>query len=69
MALYCRVCGFENLRTSRFRFRMRDLARLLSLRLPVRCMNCDERFFVSVPHFFVVRHARKALHREHTGAK
>jgi hypothetical protein len=65
MAVYCSVCGFSKFRTSRFRFWSPDLSQLLLLRLPVRCLNCHERAFVSVSQFFKLRHGRKARHRAH----
>lgn len=63
MATYCRTCGLSNFRTSRLR--ASDLSRLLLLRLPVRCLNCDERAFTSLNQFLKVRRARKARHRAH----
>ena len=65
MAIYCCVCGFLKFRTSRFRFRSSDLSKLLLMRLPVRCLNCDERTFTSVSQFLRLRRMRKARHREH----
>ncbi|MGD0800824.1 MAG: hypothetical protein ABR906_05870 [Terracidiphilus sp.] len=62
MATYCRTCGLSNFRTSRFR--VSDLSQLFILRLPVRCLNCDERAFTSVMQFIKLRSARKARHRE-----
>jgi hypothetical protein len=38
---------------------------LLLLRLPVRCLNCDERVFTSIGQYLKVRRARKARHRQH----
>ena len=67
MARYCRFCGLSNLRTARFRFQASDLLRLLLLRLPVRCLNCDERGFASLRQFLKLRKARKARHKEHRG--
>jgi hypothetical protein len=69
MAVFCRICGFSSFRTSRFRFQNSDLARLLLLRLPVRCLNCDERSFTSLVHFLSVRRARKAFHKEQASTK
>ena len=69
MAMFCRVCGFSNFRTSRFRFHAPDLAQLFLLRLPVRCINCDERVFISLGQFLSVRRARKERHREHHSTK
>jgi hypothetical protein len=55
MALYCRFCGLEKFRTSRFRFRPSDLGRLLLLKLPVRCLNCDQRTYTSIQRFLKLR--------------
>lgn len=63
MAIYCCVCGLLNFRTSRFR--SSDLSQLLLLRLPVRCLNCDERTFASVSQFLRLRREHKARHRKH----
>jgi len=65
MALYCRFCGLEKFRPSLFRFRPSDLARLLILRLPVRCLNCEERTFASLNQFLKLRNEYKMRHREH----
>lgn len=65
MAIFCRLCGYSNFRTSRFRFQMLDLAHLLLLRLPVRCLNCDERAFTYFKNYLAVRRARKERHRVH----
>lgn len=65
MAVYCRLCGLSNFRTSRFR--SSDLFQLPFLRLPVRCLNCDERAYVSVSQFLKLRQVRKARHRERHG--
>jgi hypothetical protein len=64
MALHCRNCGSSNFHISRFRFRSTDLSQLLLLRLPVRCMSCDERAFASFSQFLKVRDERKARRRE-----
>ena len=64
MALYCRTCGMSIFRISHFRFRSSDLSRLLLLRLPVRCMNCDERRFASLRQFLKVRDERSLRRRE-----
>jgi hypothetical protein len=69
MTPFCRLCGFSNFRTSRFRFQKSDLGHLLLLRLPLRCINCDERSFTSLAQFLSVRRARKALHKEQSSAK
>jgi hypothetical protein len=69
MAMFCRLCGFSNFRTSHFRFQKSDLARLLVLRLPVRCLNCDERSFASLGQFLSVRRACKAFHTEQSSTK
>ncbi len=66
MAAYCRTCGLSDFRSSRFRFQMRDLSRLLFLRLPVRCVNCDERAYTSLRHFLKLRRERKARHSKHS---
>jgi DNA-directed RNA polymerase subunit N (RpoN/RPB10) len=34
------------------------------MRLPVRCLNCGERNFMSVSQFLTLRRMRKARHRE-----
>jgi hypothetical protein len=65
MTIHCRVCGFSKFRTSRFRLKIPDLTHLLLLRLPVRCLNCDERSFTSLKKYLGVRHERKERHREH----
>jgi hypothetical protein len=39
------------------------LPQLVLLRLPVRCLNCDERAFTSLLQFLKLRSARKARHR------
>jgi hypothetical protein len=67
--MFCRVCGFSNFRTSRFRFQKSDLAHLLLLRFPVRCLNCDERSFTSLKNFLAVRRARKESYCERHGTK
>jgi hypothetical protein len=67
MAIYCRFCGLSNFRTSHLRFRTFDLSRLLVLRLPVRCLACDERAFTSLSQFLKVRDASRARHRENRG--
>jgi hypothetical protein len=56
-----------NFRTSHFRFRSSDLLRLLVLRMPVRCLDCQERAFTSLSQFLKLRDARKARHRETSG--
>ena len=61
--VFCSLCGFSNFRTSRFRFKMQDLAQLLLLRLPVRCLNCDERAFTSLKNYLAVRRVRRERHR------
>lgn len=68
MALYCRTCGISNFRISHFRFRSKDLLRLLLLRLPVRCLNCEERAFASLSQFLKVRDERKERRRVRRGA-
>lgn len=68
MTIYCRSCGVSNFRTSRFRFRPSDLSRLLLLRLPVRCLTCDERTYASLPQFLKVKKARRERHRQKQGA-
>ena len=62
MAIYCCVCGFLKFRTSRLR--SSDLSQLLLMRLPVRCLNCGERNFMSVSQFLTLLRMRKARHRE-----
>jgi len=59
MAFHCNLCGFFDFRTSRFRFKLRNLANLLLLRFPVRCLNCDERKFTSLRNYLAVRRAQK----------
>jgi hypothetical protein len=63
MAIYCRVCGFSSFRPSRIQFNMPELARLLLLRFPVRCMNCNERSITSLMRYLDVQRERKARHR------
>jgi len=65
MTLFCRSCGLTDFRTSRIRFRLSDLARLLILRLPVRCRNCHERAFSSLRQYLKLRNAGRARHRKH----
>jgi hypothetical protein len=65
MALYCCFCGLSKFRTSRFRFQVLDLSRVLLLRLPVRCLNCDERSYAPLWQILKLRSARRARHREH----
>jgi hypothetical protein len=65
MSLYCHFCGLNNFRTSLFRFRCCDFARLLILRLPVRCMVCDERRYAFLPHYLRLRLVRPAILRSH----
>jgi len=60
MTLYCRFCGLEKFRPSLFRFRSSDLARLLILRLPVRCLNCEVRTYASLSHFLKLRNQHKS---------
>jgi hypothetical protein len=55
MALYCRFCGLEKFRPSHFRFRPADLGRLFLLRLPVRCLNCEERTYAVLHEFLKLR--------------
>lgn len=67
MALHCRICGFSKFRTSRFRIRLHYFVQLLFLRLPVRCLNCDERAFTFLNQYLEVRRERKEHHREQNG--
>jgi hypothetical protein len=67
MTIYCRSCGLSNFRTSRFRFRPSDLSQLLLLRLPVRCLTCDERTYTSLSQFLKVKKARRERHRQKHG--
>jgi hypothetical protein len=55
MVVYCRFCGLENFRPSHLRFRASDLRRLLTLRLPVRCLTCEERTFAPLPYYLKLR--------------
>jgi hypothetical protein len=64
MALYCRFCGLEKFRPSHFRFRPSDLGQLLILRLPVRCLNCEERTFASLYQFLKARGKYKVRDHE-----
>jgi hypothetical protein len=59
MAFHCGLCGFSDFRTSRFRYKIRNLANFLLLRFPVRCLNCDERTFTSLKNYLAVRRAQK----------
>jgi len=68
MSQYCRLCGFSSFRNSHFQFKMPDLAHLLLLHLPVRCLNCHERDFASITQYLKVRRARRARHRTHGNA-
>jgi hypothetical protein len=63
MELHCHFCGLSKFRTSHFRFHPADLSRLLLLRLPVRCLNCDERTFTSIRQYLEVRRVRRARRR------
>lgn len=54
----CLWCGSSSLRTSRLHFL--DLARLSILQYPVRCRECDERFFTNVFRAFRLNAATKA---------
>jgi hypothetical protein len=56
MPLYCPQCGSSTLRTSRFR--PDDLGRLILFQLPVRCIRCKERRFVSMGAYLKVRRER-----------
>jgi hypothetical protein len=67
MTLQCHVCGSSIFRTSQFRFKLSDFVQLLLLRLPVRCLNCEERAFISLRKHFAVRRGRKARRREKSG--
>jgi hypothetical protein len=59
MELYCRICGSSKFRPSRFRFLRAYVLQLLLLRLPVRCLNCHERFFTFLLKYAKVRNAYK----------
>ena len=67
MTLYCRSCGLSNFRAAHFRFRLSDLARLLILRLPVRCLTCEERTYTSLKQFIKLRKERQGGIRERRG--
>jgi hypothetical protein len=71
MALYCRSCGLSNFRASHLRFRSSDLSRLLLLRMPVRCLTCEERTYTSLKQFLKLRKERgesqEEGHRERRG--
>ena len=69
MEVFCRFCGLSNFRISRFRFRASDLSRLLLLRLPVRCMNCDQRIFLFLPQFLKLRNELRVRHQERHGSR
>lgn len=64
MTIYCRVCGSPKFRTSRFRFRSSEIAQLLLMRLPVRCLSCRERAFTSVLQFLRLRRMQEVRRRE-----
>ncbi len=64
MALYCRFCGLEKFRPSLFRFRSSDLAQLLVLRFPVRCLNCEERTFTTLLRYLKLRNEHNIRHRQ-----
>lgn len=68
MAKYCRLCGFSSFRKSRFQFKFPDLAQLLLLRLPMRCLNCDERDYASIKQYLEMRRARRVRRRTHRDA-
>ena len=67
MAKYCNLCGYSSYRNSRFQFNFPDLAHLLWLQLPVRCLNCGERDFASIKQYLEVRRARRARRRKYSG--
>ncbi len=54
MSAHCPACGSRNLRPSQLQ--SEDLVYLLTLRYPVRCRYCRERFFVSI---FNIRKVRR----------
>jgi hypothetical protein len=62
MALRCRICGFSDFRTARFR--RSDIARLLLLQYPVRCRNCRERAYAFVLRVFKIRRDAEIRHSE-----
>jgi hypothetical protein len=49
----CPFCKSDLLRTSRFQ--PHDIFHLLLLRLPVRCRDCIERSYVSIPEWRRIR--------------
>lgn len=54
MTANCPACGSRNLRPSQLQ--RKDLVYLLTLRAPVRCRYCRERFYVSIFSILKVRH-------------
>jgi hypothetical protein len=58
----CRICGSSRFHPSHFR--QKDLWQLLALRLPARCMNCNERTFLSFLQMLKLRNARKVRRQE-----
>jgi len=64
MTTYCRTCGFRDFRTSHFRFRAQDLAHLMQLRFPVRCMTCGERDYGPLKLVLKLHNAHRARRRE-----
>jgi hypothetical protein len=58
----CRHCGSTGFRPSRLR--KTDIFRLLILRYPIRCRDCQQRKFVSFPVALKVRHDNKLRHEE-----
>jgi hypothetical protein len=61
MSPYCRACGSENLRLSRFR--VDDVAPLLRFHYPVRCRNCNHRSFFALPSVLIVGIASRVRRR------
>jgi hypothetical protein len=59
---FCRICGSSRFHPSHFR--RHDLWQLFALRLPARCMNCNERAFLSFLQMLKLRNARKVRHQE-----
>lgn len=66
MAIFCHTCGTSNFRTSRLR--ASDLPHLLLLRIPVRCLNCDERAYTFLTHFLRLRREHRERHRRRRDA-
>ena len=63
--IHCRYCYSAQFRLSTFRFK--DLARLLVLLYPLRCLECSRRKFVFLPMALLYRRPPSAtVHKPHS---